>query len=151
MNPMFRRLPGLLDTHGVGMRDRTYVLALGVARAIAYVLPLPTTPAEVPMVHFSLTCYGKAASDISEINEQVVINTDLAMALTKKLWMLRYNVLHDMDNETARRVLDDTIELGSSEIPPNATELFRQYSNQGLFESICQLLKNACTVEGSPA
>lgn len=151
MNPSFRRLPGLLDMHGVGMRDRTYVLALGVARSIAYQLPIPTTPQEVPMVHFSLSCYGQAAATISDVNEQVVINTDLCMMLVKKLWLLRYSVVHDMGCEVTRRALDEAVEIGSSEVPPHASELFRQYTNQGLFEGICQVLKNSCVIESNAA
>jgi hypothetical protein len=143
MKSAIRQLPRLLDSHGVGPQDRSYVLALGLARAIAYDLALPTSPVEQPMVHFNLQHLDTVNGLLSETNELVVINVDLAVTLTKKLWLMRYNLVFESDNVAVRQILDDVISLGSCEIPPHATEICRTMHNQGFFNQVAVIFDDA--------
>lgn len=142
-----RQLPRVLDTHGVSLQDRSYVLALGLARAIAYQLPIPSSPVDIPLSFFALQYLGQVNDVLSEVNEQIVINIELATSLVKKLWLLRYNVVFEMENATVRHLLDETIAGGSTEIPPHASEICRKFYNQGLFGELCDVVKEAYSGE----
>lgn len=143
-SPLFE-LPSILDMHAVSMQDRTYTTALGVARALAYSLYLPTSEVEVPLAFFATQHLPTVNGILSQINEQIVINVELAITLTKKLWLFRYNVVFESDCPMVRSMLDTQIQCGSPEIPPNASEIFRKYTNQGLFASMSELIKRAVT------
>lgn len=145
MKPVIRNIPSLLDTHNVALGDRSYVTALAVARSVAYQLPIPTSALDVPLSYFTLT-FGAALRDtFSQINELTVLNTDLTMSLTKKLWLMRYNVVYDMDNVAAQNALDDIIAQGSPELPPNSKEILNKYANRGLLRRVDDILQ-----EGMP-
>lgn len=141
-SPLFD-LPAVLDMHSVSLQDRTYTAALGVARALAYSLYLPTSEVEVPLSFFATQHLPAVNTVLSEINEHVVINIELALSLTKKLWLFRYNVVFESENPMVRAMLDLQMASGSPEIPPNASELFRRYTNQGLFTAIGDIIKRA--------
>jgi hypothetical protein len=141
MNPQYRRLPETLETYQVNLQDRSYLLAIAVARHIAYSLPIPTSPAIIPLALYAQNCSGSVNDELSAINEVVVINFDLAVSLVKKLWLLRYNTVHDMTNPQARQVIDSAIAIGTTEVPPHVSEIYRKYESKGLFSSISELLK----------
>ena len=136
MKSAIRNLPGVLDTHSVALPDRSYVLALGLARAMAYRFPLPTSPVDIPLSYFTLQYQEVMSSFLSEVNEQMVLNIDLTVLLTKRLWMMRYDVLYDSDNVIIRDLLDKAVTSGSRQVPPNASEMYRRYESGGLFKQM---------------
>jgi hypothetical protein len=149
MKPMIRSVQNLLDTYSVALGDRSYMLALGLARCIAYDLPIPTTAVDVPLSYFALNHTATINDLLGDINEQVVINMELASSLIKKLWLMRYNVVYDSSNVAVQDVLDSIISKGSPELPPNMKEMYARYTNRGFMTRIADMYHES--VEGSVA
>jgi hypothetical protein len=73
---------------------RTRIAAAGVAVATAYSQPVPSTPVDVPETYYADNCLALAKGEVGEYNEEAVIDTQSALSLTHKFWLLRYNTVH---------------------------------------------------------
>lgn len=69
------------------------VTLLALAKAVANVLNLPSSPVENPPVFYSHSVYTEAREIISLINELTVIDLGRAKELVKTHWVIRYNIL----------------------------------------------------------
>lgn len=76
-----------------GSREANKVIALGLARAIAYKLPLPSTPVESLISYFDLTCKPVSETQIAEINEILPLDIPIAKEYTLAVWTIRYRTL----------------------------------------------------------
>lgn len=82
-----------LQTVRTGSREANKVIALGLARAIAYKLPLPSTPVESLISYFDLTCKNIAEEQIAEINEILPLDIPIAKEYVLAVWTVRYRIV----------------------------------------------------------
>lgn len=118
-----------LDRCGIALADRGYLLSVAIARAVAYQLPLPTSPVESPAVYFIETHKATAEGMLCEINERCVMNIDAAASLMQNLWIFRYRMVFDCNNAACRGFLDAMVRVGSRELPPAVSELMTKYES----------------------
>jgi hypothetical protein len=136
MKLSIRNIATLLDTYGVTVQDRGYMLALGLARSLAYALSIPSSKVESAYVYYAMTHSQVVGDILSQVNEAVVISFDLAKDLTKQLWIMRYNVVWVCDNEVVNGMLDEALSNGAEQMPPKARELYDRYEARGLMREI---------------
>lgn len=74
--------------------SRTRIAAAGVAVATAYSQSVPSAPVESAEDFYTTNCIALAKGEVSEYNEEAVIDVQSAMDLTHKFWLLRYNSAH---------------------------------------------------------
>lgn len=74
--------------------NRNLLLERLVAINIAYAAPVPVGELSEGDSYYSNIVIRKAMKVISEVNETIIINTDGALALTRKFWEMRYVVLN---------------------------------------------------------
>lgn len=70
------------------------LIAHALAKAIANVLPLPSSPVESPVEH-NLSSNSVAVKRlVSDVNEVAVIDTKLVVELISLFWQIRYHIAH---------------------------------------------------------
>jgi hypothetical protein len=73
------------------------LVAMSIALGLGSILPIPTTPVEVPRVYFNENCASTILTYVSEVNERMIIDVGLARELTFAFWFDRYSALHRAD------------------------------------------------------
>jgi hypothetical protein len=73
---------------------RSEILAAAIGRAVANVMPLPTSQVDSPAGFFNVTCLPQVRELVSEWNENVVFNAKCATDYARAFWMLRYVAAH---------------------------------------------------------
>ena len=81
-------------------RDKAALLVF--SRLIAFQLPLPSSPVEAPNEYYLNTLTAQANTEISEINESIVIDVAFLQEVTRKVWLTRYDLVYRPLSPTAR-------------------------------------------------
>jgi len=74
-------------------RERNTVIATAIARALAYNLPIPSSPVNLVHSHYQQSFDQQVCNVINEFNEQLVVDTRLARDLTFKFYKFRYEMV----------------------------------------------------------
>lgn len=98
-----------LSASGVSVTDRASFLAVGVARGLAWRLPLPHEAIADPRAFFAQECLEISRQVVCQVNETCVIDIDAVMELTYQLWFFRYQVCHIGCREEAIAGIVDAI------------------------------------------
>jgi hypothetical protein len=106
MKTCLLQLQTLLDTFQVPLGDRAEVIFSTAARALAYKLPLPSSPVENPYAYFLDKYRDEVMSDLAVLNETTVIRINEAAQLAKHLWVFRYHVVYDPTSISVMQALD---------------------------------------------
>lgn len=137
-----------LDQLGVALEDRSYLLSVAFARAIAYRLSIPTSAVENPYAYFTETHRAAVDMLLGELNERVVLDMDATLDLVSRIWTFRYRMVYDARNPALRQFLDALIKVGSREIPPKVSEWMIRYQDSDAVEAVAKFLESAITEEG---
>lgn len=73
---------------------RSFIVAAAVAAAIAYRAAVPFEKVNSPEAFFSANIAVAARATIGEFHGVAILNFDAAYELTRKFWLVRYNMLH---------------------------------------------------------
>jgi hypothetical protein len=73
-------------------RDKAALLVF--SRLIAFQLPLPSSPVEFPNEYYLNSLTAQANSEISEINESIVVDVAFLQEVTRKVWLTRYDLVY---------------------------------------------------------
>lgn len=138
---------GELDRFGVALADRSYVLSVAFARAVAYQLPLPTSPVADPYAAFIETQKVAVEDMLSQVNESVVLSFDATADLVQRLWVFRYRMVFDPNNSAVRGFLDAMIRVGSRELPPKLSEMMVNYASSDVLDAITRVVGAAVVGE----
>lgn len=95
-----------MEAAGVPLGDRAQLLSVGLSRAIAYRLPMPTAPVSAPRIWYAENCEREVLDTAAHVNEGCVIDLGDVTELTYKLWQMRYNVCFTGSEEATANVLD---------------------------------------------
>jgi hypothetical protein len=79
----------------LGDDNRKTAVAIGVGRAIAYSLDLPTSPVGDIRGYYLATYDRRACDIISAINEQYLVDVQLTRSIAMRYYELRYAIAHD--------------------------------------------------------
>lgn len=142
-----------LDRFEVQLADRGFVLAIAVARAVAYRLPVPSSPVDNAQTYFKHTHLADVEQMLSEVNEQVVLNIDVATNLISGMWLFKYRLVYDCQNKAVRTFLDALIKTGTRELPPQVSEILIRYSQQDntdILDTITSAALSAITGDSVP-
>ena len=125
-----------LSRAGIALTDSGAFMSLAFARAVAYRLPLPTSPVDNPFQYFVETHKVATENMVGEINEKMVVNIDATIDLLQRLWIFRYRMVFDMNNNACRAFLDAMVKVGSRELPPAVSELLIKYESSETLDLI---------------
>lgn len=104
--------------------QRETILATCVARAIATMLPLPSSAVNEINSHYTMTHSQTVMELVSGFNESFVLDIRVVMDLTFKFYKLRYDVCHGMrDNPTLLSII---AQLSPDNFPPKVNELLKR-------------------------
>lgn len=78
-------------------KQRSTLIAMAIARAIAMRLPLPSSPVSGLPMYFATTFDIQVSELISEYNEHLIIDVRLARDLVYKFYKLRYDIVYTGD------------------------------------------------------
>ncbi|HWT39747.1 MAG TPA: hypothetical protein VN081_00505 [Dongiaceae bacterium] len=118
-----------MDSNGVALGDRGEVIYTTAARAIAYKLPLPTSPVDNPYAYFLDKYASEVMGDLCAINEDCVIRVEQAAELVKHIWVFRYSVAYDAASLSVMATLDVIAKEGDRYLSPKYQEILKKYSN----------------------
>lgn len=136
-----------LDASGVALADRGYLLSVALARTVAYRLPLPTGLVENPYLHFTTTHKAGVEALLGEVNERVVVDIDATCDLICRLWVFRYRLAFDCNNQAVRSFLDAMVKVGSRELPPKLSEWLIRYESTDAIDQLTRTLDDSL-IEG---
>jgi hypothetical protein len=128
MKTCLLQLQSLLDSNGVALGDRAEVAYTAAARAIAYKLPLPSSPLENPYGYFLEKHKEETLALLSEINESCVIRVEQAAELVKRIWVFRYQVVYDACSLSVMATMDVIAGEGDRYVSPAYKRLLKEYS-----------------------
>ena len=113
--------------------DTKHYIGAAVARGLATVLTLPTSPVAQgslrPWYHENNG--AMVAQVLSEINEVLVIDVREVEQLTYKLFCLRYDLVHQPDEDRAIRLRQFLSISDEDMIPPRTREVFMKAGQEG--------------------
>jgi hypothetical protein len=130
-----------MDSNGVELGDRAEVVYTTAARAIAYKLPLPTSPLDNPYSYFLDKYKEEVLADLATINEECVIRVEQAAELVKHIWVFRYSVAYDPASLSVMACLDTIAKEGDRYLSPKYSEILKKYS--GVMISATRLFADA--------
>lgn len=103
----------LLSKANIPLDRQAEVLMDAFARRVAYSLPLPSAPTP-PEAYFN-TLAEFVCDQACRVNETCVINVDEAVARTKALWMVRYQVVFDPMSAPAQLAMSSALNAGGDQ------------------------------------
>lgn len=136
-----------LDNIEVPLEERSYVLALALARAIGYALPLPTSPVDNPYVAFTEMHKAEVEAMVAQVNERIVLDVDTIIDLTARFWIFRVRMVYDPNNAVVRQFTDAMIKVGSREIPPKTSAFLIKYEASAAIDRMASYMSAAITQE----
>lgn len=102
MSKFARSLRELIHNNNVPHGKVSQAATIVTARAVAYSLPIPTSPVENLLGYYEDQHRQLVGQAISEVNEHLILDTVQGMALTKAFWMLRYRLVHEPNHPSTR-------------------------------------------------
>jgi hypothetical protein len=111
-----------LTSAGVPLAERGSFMSIGLARAIAYRLPLPAAPVADPREFYVESCQPTVQQMAGAANETCVVDIDAITELTYQLWFFRYQVCHvGGRDESVAQVMDGMVR-GNANVAPAIAE-----------------------------
>lgn len=110
-----------LESAKVKPEDRSNVCTLAAAKSVAFRIPVPAEPVASPSLHFTSKLSQLALEALGEINERVVIDFQKACDTTKRLWLVRYGLVHNPTSQAPRQLINDAFSAESH--PSDEAEL----------------------------
>lgn len=101
----------------VHLNERKYLVALGISRAIAYGLILPTSPVDSPSKYFVDNFKDGLDDQLSKINEVAIINIQETQELILKIWKMRYDLVFNSLSVDVQKLLDCRLIKGDDNVP----------------------------------
>ena len=88
-----------LNNFGKALSDneRSVAISIGIARAIASRLQLPTSPVADLQIYHAETNDQQVVDIIGFLNETLVIDIEMTRSLTYRFYKLRYDLVHSED------------------------------------------------------
>lgn len=143
MNINFTAIQDGMDSANVPMEKRTSLVAAGFARVLAYRLPIPCGALDNPAEYFDREFRARVVDELAALNEGVVIDIDLAADLVRQLWLFRYSVVYDANNQAVRRLFDQVASCGPRELRAATSALVAECVEVPGFESLFTLVGRA--------
>jgi hypothetical protein len=84
----------MINTAYMDVTNRKKATSLAVGIAVAMMLPLPTAEVEDGTYQYNSFAVHLAVSYISEFNENIVIDIDLAREVSRAYWLTRYSAAY---------------------------------------------------------
>lgn len=137
IKPIAAAIQRALDCGEVQFADRTKVVSLLVADALAAQLPLPSSAVDHPEAWYRNTLRINIGQALNVINEQHVIDMDIVENLVFKLWITRYRLCHDATHPAASSLLKNLLLCGEVTDPVSCEIANRYkcvYENRDLIE-----------------
>lgn len=138
MHRFARSLQSLLDSYQVPMQYRQPVKTLLMARVVGYNLPIPTSEVGSATSHYNENFREMARDRLAAFNELSVIDCDVAMDLTRHIWLLRYRMVHVPSHPTVLSCLDSVL-VGPSGVLPERYREVGIIPTVGMFEAVSRL------------
>lgn len=123
MNAQPSTIAELFDAQNVPYENRTRLLTLALARALAYALPIPVTAVADPYIHFTTELKMEVDRTAAVFNERIVLSLDAVAETTRRLWLCRYRLVHQANSSAVRQFLDAMVRVGSPTVPPEVSAL----------------------------
>lgn len=112
---------------GADFEDKSKLFQLILAEAMALSTPIPCEPCEEPASFFRTNYKLRIMTDLSKVNEYIVIDLEDTANLIYKLWLTRYELVHKTNDVGIGRLLGFILASGKTQIPPNYSELINKY------------------------
>jgi hypothetical protein len=88
---------------------RTLMTTMALSRALAYVLPLPSSPVDNVQSYWLMNSNRLVADTLSAINERNVIDVAQIAETTYAIWCLRYKMVFEPTVGTGQALFDAVI------------------------------------------
>lgn len=94
MKTQFLSFSAALDRLPVKPQDRSCVINVAIATALAAAAPLPTSAVENPQLFFSQTVEQDLLRQLDGFNESLVLDVNATIEAMRAIWLVRYNAAH---------------------------------------------------------
>lgn len=122
--------------HNIPFEQRPRLLALALARFIAYKLPIPVEAVPDPYIYFTTALKMGVDRDAAVFNERLVISMEAVAETTRRLWLVRYMLVHDVHNPSVRNFMDAMIRVGAPNIPASVSELLIEPASDAVLQTL---------------
>jgi hypothetical protein len=124
------------ESLGVPLEERSEAISVALARAIGYKLPIPAQPVESATAYFCENHKDAVLRTLAQINERVVFDLDEVCSTAGAVWLFRYRMAHDPNNDAVRDFLDKMVMVGSSEFPSKVSEYMIRNRDPALMDKL---------------
>lgn len=121
----------VFDMNQVPFADRSQLTVLAVAKAIAFHLPLPTSPVDSLPSYYGNTHQSFVNLALGGVNEAIVLDVDLATEMVYKLYKLRYLMVFDATSIDSIKVFEAVASENNRVIPTGLAQLSSTYAYGG--------------------
>ena len=137
-----------MDELNIPLDDRAYVMTVAAARCAAYCLPIPSNAVDNPYLHFTTTHKASVMELVGQLNEVITVDFDACLDLIQRLWIFRYNVVHNAFNPTVRGFLDACLKVGGTNVPPRLSEFLIRSECNDAVELVTRAISPLVSNEG---
>ncbi|MBE0438191.1 MAG: hypothetical protein IBX57_00295 [Gammaproteobacteria bacterium] len=118
------------EDKGIDFQDKGKYTEIVVAEHVAYLLSIPATPLEEVAMWFRANLKVSALQEIGKANEITVLDIDRTVELVFSIWLIRYNVVHRMNDARTGRLLSHVVASDYITLQPKTIELLKRYANK---------------------
>lgn len=116
MNGLGAVIRSAMDCEKVHGQQRLSLATLIAGRALAYILPIPTSPVADLSEHFRTTQQAYVIQMIDAINEVEILNIDRVIHLVCDLYTLRYRMVYDAAHPAIQTLTEALMDSDSFEV-----------------------------------
>lgn len=89
-----------LDNAGINSEStKKRIISIAVGLSVARLVTIPTTPVEGYSDYYNINVKREIDTSIYDVNEQILIDIDLASSIARNYWFIRYKTIYPiMDN-----------------------------------------------------
>lgn len=91
---------------GIPFEAQGRYLQVAIARVIGYLLPIPAEAVTSTPAYFEEHLASKVAGALDAITERIPVDYEATLALTRKVWEVRYGLVHPQTDAQAWALLD---------------------------------------------
>ena len=94
MRTLATDIRSILNNHAVFLERTQPATVAGIAKAVAYHLPIPSSPVENLRRYFLEQHNVGVMEFVADVNEAIVVDTDKVIDLVFRIWKTRYEVVY---------------------------------------------------------
>lgn len=118
-----------VDSSNLSHTQKENLISFAIAQAIAYGLPLPSSPVNSISAHYNNNFAIEVSRRVSAFNEHMVVRVADILEIINKVYRYRYSLVYNPTEGDALNIISFMMSVENNYIPPFLKELESGYKD----------------------